>query len=63
MKVVKPPQTDNADIKECSVEITLHLEEMSYILKDKRGLIQAFALIMDLYKSNQLVNNKFIVAE
>ena len=63
-KTVKPPQTDNVDIKERSVENAFkNLEEMSDIVKDKNALIQALALIIDLYQSNPLVVNKFIVAE
>lgn len=34
-----------------------------YIVKDKNALIQALALIIDLYQSNPLVVNKLIVAE
>ena len=63
-KTVKPPQTDDVDIKERSVDNAFkNLEEMSDIVKDKNALIQALALIIDLYQSNPLVVNKFIVAE
>ena len=36
---------------------------MNEIVKDKNCLIQALALIIDLYESNPLIVNKYIVAE
>ena len=63
-RTVKPPQTDDVDIKERSIESAMvNLDEMNEIVKDKNCLIQALALIIDLYESNPLVVNKLIVAE
>ena len=63
-QIIKPPQTDDIDIKERSIESAMiNLEEMNGIIKDKNCLIQALALIIDLYESNPLIINKFIVAE
>ena len=63
-RTVKPPQSDNVDIKERSIESAFRdLDDMSEIVKDKNCLIQALALIIDLYESNPLVVNKCIVAE
>ena len=62
-RVIRPPQTDTVDIKERSIESAMHnLEEMEGIVKDKNSLIQALALIIDLYENNPLVVNKLIVA-
>ena len=62
-RVIKPPQTDTVDIKERSIESAmLNLEEMEGIVKDKNSLIQALALIIDLYENNPLIVNKLIVA-
>ena len=62
-RVIRPPQTDTVDIKERSIESAmLNLEEMEGIVKDKNSLIQALALIIDLYENNPLIVNKLIVA-
>ena len=62
-RVIRPPQTDTVDIKERSIEsVMLNLEEMEGIVKDKNSLIQALALIIDLYENNPLIVNKLIVA-
>ncbi len=62
-KVIRAPQTDNVDIKERSIEAAMNnLEEMEGIVKDKNSLIQALALIIDLYENNPLIVNKLIVA-
>ena len=61
---VKQPLTDDVDIKECSIESAMNnLEEMEGIVKDKNCLIAALALMIDLYQSNTLIENKLIVAE
>lgn len=63
-RTVKPPQSDNVDIKERSIESAFKdLDEMNDIVKDKNCLIQALALIIDLYESNPLIVNRCIVAE
>ena len=63
VRVIRPPQTDTVDIKERSIESAmLNLEEMEGIVKDKNSLIQALALIIDLYENNPLIVNKLIVA-
>ena len=62
-QIIKPPQTDTVDIKERSIESAMHnLDEMEGIVKDKNSLIQALALIIDLYENNPLIVNKLIVA-
>ena len=62
-RIIRPPQTDTVDIKERSIESAmLNLEEMEGIVKDKNSLIQALALIIDLYENNPLIVNKLIVA-
>ena len=62
-RVIRPPQTDTVDIKERTIESAmLNLEEMEGIVKDKNSLIQALALIIDLYENNPLIVNKLIVA-
>ena len=62
-RVIRPPQTDTVDIKDRSIESAmLNLEEMEGIVKDKNRLIQALALIIDLYENNPLIVNKLIVA-
>ena len=62
-RVIRPPQTDTVDIKDRSIESAmLNLEEMEGIVKDKNSLIQALALIIDLYENNPLIVNKLIVA-
>ena len=63
-RTVKPPQSDCVDIKERSIESAFKdLDEMNEIVKDKNCLIQALALIIDLYESNPLIVSKCIVAE
>ena len=63
-RTVKPPQSDCVDVKERSIESAFRdLDEMNDIVKDKNCLIQALALIIDLYESNPLIVNKCIVAE
>ena len=63
-RTVKPPQSDNVDIKERSIESAYRdLSEINDIVKDKNCLIQALALIIDLHESNPLIVNKCIVAE
>ena len=63
-RTVKPPQSDCVDIKERSIDSAFKdLDEMNDIVKDKNCLIQALALIIDLYESNPLIVNKCIVAE
>ena len=60
----KQAQHDGLDIKERSIESAMqNLDEMNEIVKDKNCLIQALALIIDIYESNPLIINKFIVAE
>ena len=62
-RIIRPPQTDTVDIKERSIESAmLNLEEMEGIVKDKNSLIQALALIIDLYENNPLIINKLIIA-
>ena len=62
-RVIRPPQTDTVDIKERTIESAmLNLEEMEGVVKDKNSLIQALALIIDLYENNPLIVNKLIVA-
>ena len=72
-RVIRPPQTDTVDIKDrsdiCPRDVhpsiesaMLNLEEMEGIVKDKNSLIQALALIIDLYENNPLIVNKLIVA-
>ena len=71
-RVIRPPQTDTvdsvlhvaqSDIKERTIESAmLNLDEMEGIVKDKNSLIQALALIIDLYENNPLIVNKLIVA-
>ena len=39
------------------------LEEMQAIINDKEHLIQALALIVDLYQNNPLIINKYIIPE
>ena len=63
-RTVKPPQSDNVDIKERSIDSAFKdLDEMNEIVKDKNCLIQALALIIDLYESNPLIVNKLIIAD
>lgn len=63
-RTVKIPQSDCVDIKERSIESAFKdLDEMNDIVKDKNCLIQALALIIDLYESNPLIVNKCIVAD
>ena len=49
-------------LKERSIESAKNdLEEMQAIINDKDHLIEALALIIDLYQNNPLVINKFII--
>ena len=63
-RTVKPPQSDNVDIKERSIDSAFRdFDELNDIVKDKNCLIQALALIIDLHESNPLIVNKLIVAD
>ena len=49
-------------LKERSIESAKNdLEEMQAIINDKDHLIEALALIIDLYQNNPLIVNKFII--
>ena len=39
------------------------VEEMSQVISEKDNIIKAFSLIIDLYKNNPLIINKYLIAD
>ena len=48
---------------EVSAEAEQAVEEMSKVISEKDNIIKAFSLIIDLYKNNPLIINKYLIAD